>query len=137
MMLIAFNISHAQHTKGHSGSEKTYSNFTQNFYFANAPIWIIVLCNDCIKCQLNNFITNHNNFRNVTIRNGWFLIKSHENQSCLQQTLIKMLKVIVNQTKIQFVITYPYTHMMKTTFIIHDFFEISFRYTYRMDFKKR
>ena len=32
MILIAFNISHTQNTKGHSGSEKTYSNFTQNFY---------------------------------------------------------------------------------------------------------
>ena len=53
MILIAFNISHTQNTKGHSGSEKTYSNFTQNFYFPNAPIWIKVLCNDCIICQLN------------------------------------------------------------------------------------
>ena len=35
-MLIAFNISHKQHTKGHSGSEKTCSNFTQHFYFPNA-----------------------------------------------------------------------------------------------------
>ena len=53
MMLIAFNISHTQHTKGHSVSEKTYSNFTQNFFFPNAPIWIKVLCNDCVICQLN------------------------------------------------------------------------------------
>ena len=53
MMLIAFNISYTQNTKRHSGSEKTYSNFTQNFYFPNTPIWIKVLCNDCIKCQLN------------------------------------------------------------------------------------
>ena len=53
MMVIAFDISHTQHTKGHSGSEKTYSNFTQNFHFPNAPIWIKVFCNDCIICQLN------------------------------------------------------------------------------------
>ena len=53
MMLIAFNISHTHNTKGHSGSEKTYSNFTQNFYFPNAPIWIKVICNDCIICQSN------------------------------------------------------------------------------------
>ena len=53
MMLIAFNISHTLHTKGHPGSEKTYSNFTRNFYFPNAPIWIKVFCNDCIKIQLN------------------------------------------------------------------------------------
>ena len=53
MILIAFNISHTQNTKRHSGSEKTYSNFTQNFYFPNAPIWIKVLCNDCIIYQLN------------------------------------------------------------------------------------
>ena len=53
MILIAFNISHTQNIKGHSGSEKTYSNFIQNFYFPNAPIWIKVLCKDCIVCQLN------------------------------------------------------------------------------------
>ena len=51
MMLIAFNISHTQNTKGHSGSEKTYSNFTQHFYFPKAPFWIKLLCNDCIICQ--------------------------------------------------------------------------------------
>ena len=53
MILIAINISHTQNTKGHSRSEKTYSNFTQNFYFLNAPIWIKVLCNGCIICQIN------------------------------------------------------------------------------------
>ena len=52
-MLIAFNTSHTLHTKGHSGSEKTYSNFIQSFYFPNAPLWIKVLCNDCLICQLN------------------------------------------------------------------------------------
>ena len=31
MILIAFNISHTQNTKGHSESEKTYSNFAQKF----------------------------------------------------------------------------------------------------------
>ena len=58
MILIAFNISHTQNTKGHSGSEKTYSNSTPNFYFPNAPIWIKVLCNDCIICQLNKPYSN-------------------------------------------------------------------------------
>ena len=53
MIPIAFNISHTQNTKGHSGSEKTYSNFTQNFNFPSAPIWAKVLCNYCIICQLN------------------------------------------------------------------------------------
>ena len=53
MILIAFNISHTQNSKGHSGSEKKYSNFTQNCCFPNTPIWIKVLCNDCIICQLN------------------------------------------------------------------------------------
>ena len=52
-MLIAFNISHTLNTKGHSGSEKLYSNFIQNFYFPNGLIWIKVLCNDCLICQLN------------------------------------------------------------------------------------
>ena len=31
MMLIAFHTFHSLHTKGHSGSEKTYSNFIQKF----------------------------------------------------------------------------------------------------------
>ena len=53
MMLVAFNIPHTQNTKGYSGSEKLSSNCLQNFYFPNAPIWIKVLCNDCIICQLN------------------------------------------------------------------------------------
>ena len=52
-MLIAFNASHTLHTKRHAGSEKTYSNFSQNFYLPNAPIWIKGLCNDCIICQKN------------------------------------------------------------------------------------
>ena len=53
MMLIAFHTFHSLHTKGHSESETTYSNFIKNFYFPNAPIWIKVLCNDCITCQFN------------------------------------------------------------------------------------
>ena len=52
-MLIAFHTSHSFHTKGHSGAENTYSNFYKSFYFTNAPMWIKVLCNDCITCQLN------------------------------------------------------------------------------------
>ena len=58
MMLIAFNTSHTLYTKGHSGSENTYSNFIQSFYFPNAPIWIKVLCNDCLICQLNEYYPN-------------------------------------------------------------------------------
>ena len=50
-MLTAFHTSHSLHSKGHSGAEKTYSNFTQNCYFAKAPRKI--LCNDCITCRLN------------------------------------------------------------------------------------
>ena len=52
-MLTAFHTSHSLDTKGPSGAEKIYSSFTQNFYFPNAPVWIKVLCNDCITCQLN------------------------------------------------------------------------------------
>ena len=59
MVLIAFYTSHSLQTKGHSGAEKIYSSFTQNFYFPNAPIWIKVLCNDCITCQLNKPYPNH------------------------------------------------------------------------------
>ena len=58
MILIAFNISHTQNTKGHSGSERTYSNFNKKISFPNAPIWIKVLCNDCIICQLNKLYPN-------------------------------------------------------------------------------
>ena len=57
-MLIVFNTSRTLHTKGHSGSEKTYSNFTQNGYFPNAPNWTKVLCNDCITCQLSKLHPN-------------------------------------------------------------------------------
>ena len=53
MMLLAFYTLDSLHTKEHSGSVKTYSNFFQNFCFPNALIWIKVLCNDCITCQLN------------------------------------------------------------------------------------
>ena len=53
MILLAFHISHSLNTKGHAGSEKTYSNFIQSSYLPNALIWIKVLCNDCITCQLN------------------------------------------------------------------------------------
>ena len=49
----SIQYSHTLNTKGHSGSEKTYSNFIQNFNFLNPPIWVKVLCNDCIICQLN------------------------------------------------------------------------------------
>ena len=53
MILSAFHISYSLNTKGHAGSEKTSSNFFQNFKFPHAPTWIKVLCNDCITCQLN------------------------------------------------------------------------------------
>ena len=43
--------------KGHAGSENTYSNFIQYFYFPNASILINVLCNDCKTCQLNKSYT--------------------------------------------------------------------------------
>ena len=52
MTLIAFNTSNTLYTKGLSGSEKTYFNFIQNFYFPNAPIGIKVFCNDFLMCQL-------------------------------------------------------------------------------------
>ena len=48
-----FHISHSINTKGHAVSDKTFSNFIQNVYFPNAPIWIKVLCNNCITCRLN------------------------------------------------------------------------------------
>ena len=53
MILIAFNISHTQNTKGHSGSEKNIIELYTKIVSPNAPIWIKVFCNDCIICQLN------------------------------------------------------------------------------------
>ena len=47
MILLAFHISQYLNTKELAGSEKTYSSF----YFPNVPIWIKVLCNDCITCK--------------------------------------------------------------------------------------
>ena len=59
-MRTAFHTSHSLHTQGHSGAEKkTFSNFTPNFYFPNAPIWIKTLCNDCITRQLIKPYPNH------------------------------------------------------------------------------
>ena len=49
MILLAFHTSHPLHTKSHSGSERTYSNLNQNFYFPKASIWFKV----CITCQLS------------------------------------------------------------------------------------
>ena len=77
MMLIAFNISHTQHTKGHSGSDKTYSNFTQNSYFPNAPIWIKVLCNDCMICQLKKPYSNQKQLAPKQDFKGQFLFFNH------------------------------------------------------------
>ena len=59
MILIAFNISHTQKTKGLPGSEKTYLNFTQNFIFQMHQFGKKCLCNDYIKCQLNKPYPNH------------------------------------------------------------------------------
>ena len=39
MVLIAFDISHTQHTKGHSGSQKTHSNFRQKFLLPKCTNW--------------------------------------------------------------------------------------------------
>ena len=53
MILIAFNISHTQNTKGHSGSEKNIPELYTKFLFPKCPNLDKVLCNDCIICQLN------------------------------------------------------------------------------------
>ena len=64
MMLIAFITSLTLHTKGHSGSEKTYSNFIQNCYFPNTPIWIKVLCNNQINSnQIKNKLQKKQDFK--------------------------------------------------------------------------
>ena len=60
-MLIAFHTYRPLHTKRHSGADKTYSNFKQNFYFRNAPSWIKVICN------VNK--TNHTQTKNKSQKN--------------------------------------------------------------------
>ena len=39
LLVHAFHASHFLHTKRHVSPEKTYSNFTQHFYFPNSPTW--------------------------------------------------------------------------------------------------
>ena len=39
MILLEFYIPLSLKTKGNAGSDNTYSNFIQNFYFPNATIW--------------------------------------------------------------------------------------------------
>ena len=77
MILIAFNVSHTQNTKGHSLSEKTYSNFTQNFYFPNAPILIKVFRNDCMVCKLNKSYPNQKQIAQRTDFKGQILYLNH------------------------------------------------------------
>ena len=85
MILIAFNISHTQNTKGHSGSEKTYSNFTKKFSFPNAPIWIKVLCKDCIVCQLNKPYLNQKQIE-------WILVRDKKHNETYQKVTKKLLQ---------------------------------------------
>ena len=78
MILIAFNISQTQKTKGHSGSEKAYSYFTRIF-FPNAPIWIKVLCDDCVICQLNKPYPNQKQIAKKQDFKGQSLYFNHRN----------------------------------------------------------
>ena len=76
-MLIAFKTSHTLHTKGHSGSVKTYSNFIRNFYFPHATILVKVLCNDCITCQLNKPYPNQKQIADFKGQVYILIIESH------------------------------------------------------------
>ena len=96
MMLIVFHTSYFLHTKGHTGAEKkTYLNFLQHFCFPNAPIWIKVLCNDCITCQLNKpypnqkQITEKQDFRGQSILQSQNFIRyKRTNNTMLSRKLI-------------------------------------------------
>ena len=79
MMLIAFNRSHTLNTNGHSGSGKTYSNFSQNFHFPNATIWVRVICNDCIICQLKKPYPNQKQIAEKQDFKGQSLYFNHRN----------------------------------------------------------
>ena len=74
MMLIAFHTSHFLHTQE---QKKTYSNFIQTFYFPNAPIWIKLLCNDFITCQLNKAYPNQKQIAEKQDFKGQSLYSNH------------------------------------------------------------
>ena len=95
-MLTAFHTSHSLHTKGPSGAEKIYSNFTQNLYFPNAPIWIKVLCNDFTTCQLN---------------------KPYPNQKQIAENKILKHKVFISITESFSILKEQYHHPQKETHI--------------------
>ena len=51
-ILLAFHISNSL-TITDMQDQKAHTQISyKNFYFPNAPIWIKVLCSDCITCQL-------------------------------------------------------------------------------------
>ena len=66
-------------TKGHAESDKTCSNFIQNFYLPNAPIWIKILCNHCITSQLNKPFLHQKQLAKKQDFNGKSLYFNHRN----------------------------------------------------------
>ena len=68
---------HLKYKKTFRIRKKTYSNFIQNFCFPNAPIWIKVLCNDFIKCQLNKPYPNQKQIAEKQDFKGQILYFSH------------------------------------------------------------
>ena len=79
MILLAFNISLSLNKNiGNIGSEKTYSNFFQNFFFPNASISIKVLCNKCITNQLNKTYLHQNHLAEKQEFRGQRLFFNHQ-----------------------------------------------------------
>ena len=52
-------------------------NLYKFFYFLNAPIWIKVLCNECITCQLNKPYPNQNQIAEKQYFKGQSLYFNH------------------------------------------------------------
>ena len=64
-------------TKSHVGSKKTSSSFTQVLYFPNTPRLIILICNDCLTCQLRKLFSNQKQIKEKQVFNGQSLSFNH------------------------------------------------------------
>ena len=106
MILLAFHISYLLNTKRHAGSEKTYSNFIQNFYFINSPIRIKVFCNGCITNQLNKLYPHKKQIAEKQVFEGQIYTLPTEYHSTQKDHYHPLRK----ETHIQMVICDAFTH---------------------------
>ena len=95
MMLIAFQTSHTLSTKGPSRAEKNILYFILKIYFPNPPIWIKVLCNGCITCQLSKPYPNQKQIAEKQDIKGQNYIQS-QNLFRYKRTNITILRKKIN-----------------------------------------